>query len=157
MRWVFTLLMVIFAIRMLYHSVYFDVIEKGDPFPTSGLIFILFPLGWAVYVFFTTAVTTTTIDKQRKILTVKKKGLLKDSFSSYSFIEIDGFPFVEATYGRRTYYSIRLPLKTGESIELAALRSLNKKTYYNAVDRANKYLFDAPDKELFKLTILDDD
>ena len=146
MQWGLALLVSILTGWILYQSA--NLSGKG--------LILLFPFCLTVYMFFATAITTTTIDKQKKILTVKKIGLLKNSFSSYQFSEIDGFPYVEVTYSRGTYYSIQLPLKIGKNIELAARRSLNKRTYYKAVDRANKYLLNGSDKD-FKLTILDDD
>jgi hypothetical protein len=156
MRWVNTTLMITPATWLLYGSLSSSLAEGGNLVLTNYDLFYLLLIGLCASIYFTTAVTTTTIDKLRQTLTVKKKGLLKNSFSSYRFSEIDGFPFVEQVMrGRGWYYTIQLRLKTGEIVELADIAYFKKK-YYAVVDRATKFMFDGPSEGLFKLTILDD-
>ena len=124
---------------------------------TIDTVDVLIPVVSAVYAFFTTTITTTTIDRAKQTISVKKRGILKNSWDGYLFSEVeDGLIKVNIErYRRGTPYSIRLPLKGGRAVDLAAPRSLRKHQYSDIVEQANKYL--PHDSNDFKLTIIDDE
>ena len=128
-----------------------------------GVLILLASLGWTVYEFLRTATTTTTINRQKKTLTVEKKGLLKNDFQSYRFDEIEsGGLAIKETYNRGKYTGIELPLKSGERIELTTPRATFRFKNHDIVEETNEYFAErgagaARKDDDFKLTMFNDD
>ena len=153
MRWISVSLFLVFFGGMTFSSVIWS--GKDDSLFSFGILFVLLPICWLIYTFFTTGVTTTIINRRNRTLAVKKKTLLKNTFETYQFDDIQGsFIIVKASYGRGVYYSIELPLKN-TSVQLAVPRMLNSKQYDVVVEDANRYLSDGSDN--FRLTLLNVD
>lgn len=89
--------------------------------------------------------TTTKINKQDKIVSVRKQNFVKYNFTVYSFNEFADLIYVnKISVFPNTNYQIILPLNKGVKIELSTQIRTNQREYFNAVNLMNKYIFDSP-------------
>lgn len=89
--------------------------------------------------------TTTKINKQDKMVSVRKQNFVKYNFNVYSFNEFADLIYVNKISNfPNTNYQIILPLNKGGKIKLSTQIRTNQREYFNAVRLMNKYIFDSP-------------
>ncbi len=88
--------------------------------------------------------TTTKINKQGRIVSVRKHNFIKYDFNVYSFNELADLIYVdEMSDFPNTNYQIILPLNKGVKINLSTQIRTNQREYFNAVNLMNKYIFNS--------------
>lgn len=89
--------------------------------------------------------TTTKINKQGKIISVRKQNFIKYNFKVYSFNEVADLIYINKISDfPNTNYQIILPLNRGVEIKLSTQIRTNELEYFDAVNLMNKYIFDSP-------------
>ena len=108
------LLLIATGLIALFLFLLFDELEWHHSLFTGALGLLAF------YFFLITPVTTTKINRQTKLVSVRKQSLLGYSFNVYSFDEIAGSIYVEVEDERSLItHQIVLPLKNGDKVELS--------------------------------------
>jgi len=85
--------------------------------------------------------TTVTINKQGKIVSVRKKSLVRYKFDIYNFEEVADLIYVDEIDVLPKQFRIVLPLKNGKIIELSNQIRTNEREYSDAADSLNSYIF----------------
>jgi hypothetical protein len=85
--------------------------------------------------------TTVKINKQGKIVSVRKKSLVGYKFEIYNFEELADLIYVDEIQVLPKRYQIILPLKNGKKIELSSQVKINEREYFDAADSLNSYIF----------------
>lgn len=96
---------------------------------------------------------TVKIDRQSRIVSVRRQSLIKYDFKVFGFDEIDGPLFVSEGTGK---HQLIMNLKDGRQIALSAAGSKGGE-YHNAVQIMNDLIYDAPNQIPFRLTVFEDD
>lgn len=154
-QWIISLIIAGFSFLFVYRS----FTETADYFnlafvlaiAVSGTIFFLSLL-------FNSAITTK-INKQKRLISVRKQSLLKYSFKVYDFDEVADLIYVQDEADKRgnKSYQMILPLKDGSKIEISSVISTKESQYYNTAQKINSYVFDSPNQIPFTFAVFVDD
>ncbi|HQU83364.1 MAG TPA: hypothetical protein PKY59_09580 [Pyrinomonadaceae bacterium] len=155
LQWIISLVIAAFSFLFVYRS----LSEMTDYFnlawtlaiAVSGSIFFISLL-------FNPAITTK-INKQKKLISIRKQSLVKYSFKVYNFDEVADLIYVHDesdTRGNKSY-QMMLPLKDGSKIEISSVISSKESQYYNTAQKINSYVFDSPDQTPFTFAVFVDD
>lgn len=125
----------------------FIVFNIPDTYRNLELLGIITMGGFALICLFvavTSSITTTKINKPGQTVSVRKQSLIKNSFTVYSFKEIEDLIYVKIRRRGRSgnVYQLIMPLRSGEKIELSTEDGSPKSQCYDAASLVNTFIFD---------------
>lgn len=117
----------------------------------ENIIFLIAALGLSIVFIYKLGfiqIKTVRINRQKRILSINNRSLVRNISHVYRFGEIDGLIYVETLTDKKGDKSHKLvfPLETGERIELARANSSDKHKYFEAADIINHLIFNNPGK-----------
>ena len=87
--------------------------------------------------------TTVKINKQNKLVSIRKASLVGYKFNIYNFDEIADEIYVDEFGFMPKNHQILLPVRNGEKIELSTQIRMNEREYFDVADLMNSYIFDS--------------
>ena len=129
-----------------FFLLYFGIIDTDRSLFT--FIAILIVIVVTVYNLGFIQTKTVKIDRQKRILTINNRSLVKNISYVYRFGEISGLIYVETLRDKDGNKSHKLvfPLETGERLELSRSVSTGVERYFEAADVTNHLIFNDPKK-----------
>lgn len=117
----------------------------------GNFLFFLIALGFLAYIFYQLCLiqyTTLKINKNKRILTIQRKSLIKNKFSVFRFSEINDLVFVDTKQKENgvPVHNLIMPLGTGDKIDLTCPVSFGEIKYYETADLINNLIFNQPSK-----------